>query len=134
MRLLLDTNVIVDVLSGRDGYIDSLEVLKRCETKRAEGFISVITITDVMYILRKHKTSGGIRGAMTALMSIVDISDVTRADIRNAFSCEMRDFEDAAQAMCAKRIGADYIVTRNVKDFAASPVRAILPSDMLKCI
>jgi predicted nucleic acid-binding protein len=131
MKLLLDTNVVIDVLSGRSGYIDSLNVLKHCEAKKAEGFVSAVTVTDVMYILRKRMAFDGVRDAMLTLMSVVDVSDVTRADIRGAFSCGMRDFEDAVQAMCAKRIGADYIVTRNVKDFGASPVQAILPGDML---
>jgi predicted nucleic acid-binding protein len=132
MRLLLDTNIVVDILSGRDGYADSLNVLKCCEVKRAEGFVSAITVTDVMYILRKLVAPEGVRDAVLTLTSIVDVADVSKADIKGAFSCGMGDFEDAVQAMCAKRIGADYIVTRNVKDFAVSPVRAVLPDGLLR--
>ncbi|MDR1020808.1 MAG: PIN domain-containing protein [Synergistaceae bacterium] len=132
MKLLLDTNIVVDILSGRDGYADSLGVLKYCEVKRAEGFVSAITVTDVMYILRKLSVLGGVRDAILTLTSIVDVADVSKADINGAFSCGMSDFEDAVQAMCAKRIGTDYIVTRNVKDFAGSPVQAILPDGLLR--
>jgi predicted nucleic acid-binding protein len=130
MKLLLDTNIVVDILSKRGGYMDSLNVLKCCEIKKAEGYISAITVTDVMYILRKHIEPGSVRDALLTLTSIVDVADVTKADIRGAFSCGIRDFEDAVQAMCASRTGADYIVTRNMKDFEGSPVKPILPGDM----
>jgi predicted nucleic acid-binding protein len=134
MRLLLDTNIIVDVLSKRDGYRDSLKILKCCEVKRAEGYVSAITVTDVMYILRKNTEIENVREALLALISIADVADVARADIKGAFSCGMKDFEDAVQAMCAGRIGADLIVTRNVKDFVRSPVQAVTPSDALALI
>ena len=134
MRLLLDTNIIVDVLSKRDGYMDSLKILRCCEAKRAEGYVSAITVTDVMYILRKNAAVENARESLLALISIVDVADVTRADIKGAFSCGMKDFEDAAQAMCAGRIGADFIVTRNVKDFVLSPVQAVTPLAALALI
>ena len=134
MRLLLDTNIIVDVLSKRDGYMDSLKILKCCEAKIAEGYVSAVTVTDVMYILRKSAAVENAREALLALISIADVADATKADIKGAFSCGMKDFEDAAQAMCAGRIGADLIVTRNVKDFVLSPVQAVTPSAALALI
>jgi predicted nucleic acid-binding protein len=130
MKLLLDTNIVIDILSKRDGYIGFLNVLKYCEARKAGGYISAVTVTDVMYILRKHTTPDSVRDALSTLMSVADVADITKADIKGAFSCDIRDFEDAVQAMCARRIGADYIVTRNIKDFENSPVRPILPEDM----
>ena len=134
MKLLLDTNIVVDILSRREGYMDSLKVLKHCEIKKAAGYISAITVTDVTYILRKHIRADRVREALLTLLSIVDVADVLKSDIRGAFTCGMKDFEDAVQAICARRIGADYIVTRNLKDFDASPVRAISPSGVLEVL
>ena len=131
MKLLLDTNIVVDILSRRAGYADSLRVLQSCETKRAEGFVSAVTVTDVTYILRKHIAPADVRDALSTLLAIVDVADVLRSDIRGAFSCGMDDFEDAVQAMCAKRVEADCIVTRNIKDFERSPVPPRLPADIL---
>ena len=65
--------------------------------------------------------------AVDTILSFVKIADVTAEDIRSASSLDMSDFEDAVIASVAARIGADHIVTRNVKDFAASPVKAVLP-------
>jgi len=134
MRLLLDTNVIVDIVSERTGYQESLQLLKYCETWRAEGFVSAVTITDVMYILRKHISPDAVRNAVQTLLLVVDVVDVLKTDITAAFASGMKDFEDAVQASCAGRIKADYIVTRNISDFSNSIVPAISPADALKII
>lgn len=134
MKLLLDTNIIVDILSGRAGCAESLNVLRCCELGRAKGLISVSTVLDVMYILRKHISHGDVREAVRSLVAIVDVADVKRNDISGAFESDMTDFEDAVQALCAKRNKADYIVTRNIGDYQMSPVPAILPSDILKLL
>ncbi len=134
MTILVDTNVIVDVLSKRDGYHDSLNVIRACETKKATGFVSAITVNDIMYILRKHLDPATVKDAVQSLLFILEVADVTRMDITRAFDSGMKDFEDAVQASCAKRIKADYIVTRNLKDFAQSPVPAISPVDAVKLL
>ncbi|MDR2428385.1 MAG: PIN domain-containing protein [Candidatus Margulisbacteria bacterium] len=132
MKILLDTNIIVDVLARREGYADSLQILKSCERKQIRGYISALTITDVTYILRKYLAPDKLRGALRDIVNLVEIADVTKSDIRQAFASAMSDFEDAVQAACAKRLNAAYIVTRNIRDFVQSVVPAVLPTDLLK--
>ena len=134
MRLLLDTNIVVDILSRREGYADSLGVLKHCEVGHAEGFVSAITVTDIMYILRKQIEPHAVRDAVQTLLAIVDVVGVLKSDVTAAFVSNMKDFEDAVQASCAAHIKADYIVTRNTRDFENSPVPAVLPADILKLL
>jgi len=134
MRFMLDTNIIIDILSKRDGYEESLRLVKYCEIGRVEGFVSAITVTDVMYILRKHIDPSHVRDAVKTLLLIVEVANVLKSDIYSAFSGEMKDYEDAVQASCAERMKADYIVTRNLKDFAKSTVPALSPSEALKII
>jgi predicted nucleic acid-binding protein len=134
MKLLLDTNIAIDILSKREGYVDSLAVLRCCEIGRAEAYVSATTVTDLLYILRKRIEPRAVRSAVQTLLTIVDVADVHKSDINAAFASEMPDFEDAVQASCAARIKADYIVTRNVKDFQKSPVPAVLPDGILKSI
>ena len=131
MKLLLDTNIIIDVLTKREGYIASLSLIKHCELGKAEGLVSASTVTDIVYILRKHLLPSEMRTALQTLFLIVDIASVLKGDIAAAFLSEVRDFEDAVQSACALRIGAGYIVTRNPKDFENSPVPAISPEKML---
>lgn len=134
MKVLLDTNIIVDILSKREGYEDSLQVLRYCEIKKIDGYVSTTTVTDVMYILRKHLPPDKLREVVQTLLSTVGVSGVQKADITHAFYGVMKDFEDAVQASCAKRIKAEYIVTRNLRNFEESPVQAISPADLLKLL
>jgi predicted nucleic acid-binding protein len=134
MKLLLDTNIVVDIISRRDGYEDSLQIFRYCELHKIEGFVSVTTVTDVMYILRKHIAPTDVRDAVKTLLLIVDVADIIKSDIFSAFSSEMTDFEDAVQSTCARRIKVDYIVTRNLKDFEKSAIPALSPSDALRII
>lgn len=134
MKLLLDTNVIVDILSRRAGYEESLDVLRYCEVKKATGIVSTATVLDVMYILRKHISPDSVKEAVQTLLAIVEVEDVKKADILGAFDSKMSDYEDAVQAQCAKRNKADYIVTRNSRDFVQSPIPAILPGDMARLL
>ena len=134
MRVLLDTNIVVDILSKREGYEESLQILKYCEIGKLNGFVSVITVTDVHYILRKHISPDDMREALQTLLLIVDIADVMKSDVSAAFTSNMKDFEDALQSACAKRIKADYIVTRNMKHFEESDVKALLPVQAIKIL
>ena len=134
MRVMLDTNIIVDIISKRVGYSESLSVLECCEVGYAEGNVSTTTVTDVMYILRKQTAPNTIQDAMQTLLAILDVAGVVKSDITNAFVGEISDFEDAVQAFCAARHNMDYIITRNVKDFKQSSVQAILPDDFLKLL
>lgn len=133
MKLLIDTNIILDVLMKRTNFYESSShVLKFCEVKKAEGFVSAASVTDIHYLLRKATPPEQTRETIKTLLAIIDVASVTKADIQNAFSYNMNDYEDAVQAACAKRIGAEYIVTRNAKDFVSSPVKAIAPDVFIK--
>jgi len=132
VKVLLDTNIIIDVISKRAGYEDSLRLFKYCELGRVQGVISATTVTDILYILRKHIDPSEVRAAVQTLLLIIDIASIGKGEIAAAFASEMKDFEDAVQSACAKRIGADYIVTRNLKDFDKSVVKAITPTEALE--
>jgi predicted nucleic acid-binding protein len=131
MKLLLDTNIIVDILSKRDGYLDSLYIFQYCEARKAEAYITTTTITDVIYILRKYLTKNDLREAVQNIISIVEIISVLKSDIISACTSNIEDFEDAVQVACAKRIDIDYIITRNTKDFQKSSKPVLSPADLL---
>jgi len=134
MRLLLNTNIVVDVISKRKGYENSLQLIRYCELGKVEGFISATTVTDIMYILRKHITPREVRNAVQTLLLILDVVDVLKSDITSAFLSDIKDFEDAVQSCCAQRIKVDYIATNNLKDFKNSTVPAISPEKALELV
>lgn len=134
MRLMIDTNVFLDVLTKREPfYANSKAVLELCESKKIYGFLSASSITDIFYLIRRQLHSVDL--AYKALGSILDIAKVltvTNDDILNAYIQRAPDFEDCLLAMCAKANQCDAIVTRNKKDFLTFGVTLLLPEELLE--
>ncbi len=132
MRLLIDGNILLDVLQKRaPHYEDSAKVWKMCETDMADGYISALTFANLVYIMRKELDAEKVSEVLKKMSLIFIFEDLTASDINAAAEMKWADFEDAVQAATAKRIHADYIITRNVKDFKNSEVIAFTPSEFL---
>lgn len=130
MVLLIDDNVILDVLQNRQPhYQHSRFVWEMCGRGNAEGYVSALTFADIVYIMRKEVAYDEIFDLLANVSKIFRFVDLTLGDLRTAAIMKWRDFEDAVQSATASRIGADYIITRNNKDFNGSSVRAITPEE-----
>ena len=132
MKVLIDTNVILDVLIGREPHLyASAAFLKLCGTK-VTGFITANQTTDIFYLLRRDgKTPTESKTIIKKLTDQIKIMDVNAIDVNNALDAGMPDYEDALLAYRAKRQNARYIVTRNGTDYTKSPVAAISPQSFL---
>lgn len=132
MKLLIDTNVVLDVLQRREPYVrDSALMWKLCETERAEGFVSALTIANLFYIMRKDLNEEKIEGILQMLPLIFQLTELRPADLIQAGKMRWKDFEDAVQYATAQRIHADYIITRNIRDFQKSEIPAVTPEEFL---
>ena len=132
MKILIDTNIIVDVLADREGFAEpASRIFKLCEVGQVEGCIYALSIANIAYILRKELDRGQIAEVIAKLDSIFTIADMKAEDLKKAAVLPMDDYEDALQSVCASRLKADYIVTRNLKDFKNSKVPAVAPSEFL---
>ena len=132
MVLLIDANVILDVLANRADFVrDSAMVWKLCETERAKGYVSALTFANVAYILRKELDPEKLGEVYRKLSLIFKFTDLSVADLTRAAEMNWKDFEDAVQSATADRIHADYIITRNVRDFSGSKMTAFTPSELL---
>ncbi len=135
MKVLIDTNVILDVLCNRAEFVaDSSKVWKLCEVEKIEGYISALSVPNIVYILRKELTPQKTKEIIWQIMMIFRIIDLKPSDLKNAAEMLSADFEDAVQMCCASRIKADYIVTRNIRDFQNSKIIALKPSELLERI
>lgn len=133
MKILIDTNVLLDVLCNRADFVqDALKIFKLCEVNRIKGCISVLSVPNIVYIMRKELDSERIKEIIKTITSIFAVVSLRESDILNATGLSFSDYEDALQAVCAQRIRADFIVTRNVKDFKNSPVPAVTPPEFLE--
>ena len=133
MRVLVETDVILDVLQKREPFFtDSYRALRRALENDAECLISASAATDIFYVLRKSLGSAQqAKEHIDQLAQVVNFADVQGMDIHTALMRAMPDFEDAVVDAVAERSGATYILTRNIKDFTGSVVPAILPADFL---
>jgi predicted nucleic acid-binding protein len=135
MKVLIDTCVLLDVLCNRKDFAeDSLKVFKYCETNQITGYISALSIPNIVYIMRKELDNERIKEILTILTSVFTIVDLRQTDLIRASELDFSDYEDAVQSVCASRIKANYIVTRNIKDFKSSAVTAIKPSELIERI
>ena len=132
MILLLDTNILLDALQKREPFYDNAaEILRQCEKKHVIGCISSLTFANIIYIMRKELTPEIIDRIASDLYDFLIFVDLTVLDIIKAAQMRWNDFEDALQSAAAERVKADYIITRNVKDFEQSNIKALTPEDFL---
>ena len=132
MILLIDANILLDVLMNRQDFVkDSSMIWKLCETNQAKGYISVLTIANLMYIMRKQLDPETIEKLLVQLKFIFDFTDFGVSDLQRAAEMKWTDFEDAIQSATAERLHADFIITRNVKDFRSSKIMALTPREFL---
>ncbi len=132
-RILLDTNVVLDVLLDRQPYAEasaaawaSLE-----DAGQSEGMLAVHAVTAIHYLLRKE--IGNAKGSriVSAILRDFGLAAVDSAVIQEALQLSFSDFEDAVTAAAARWAGCEYIVTRDPKGFRGSPVRSLTPEAVI---
>ena len=133
MKVLIDTNVILDVLYKREGfYEDSLKIWKLCETRNLDGYISALSIPNIVYILRRELDPEKTLEVINNINLVFKIYDLKSDIIMQAAEKKTKDYEDALQMVTAQKLKASFIVTRNIKDFAGSKIIAVKPSELLE--
>lgn len=136
MRILIDTNVILDALTGRQPHFDDADkIIKFCADKKVQGYLAAHSISNIFYILRKDLPIEDRRIVLLNLCEILEVEGVDSRKVKSALNRgDFKDLEDCIQDECAAAIKADYIVTRNKKDFENSIVPAILPQEFLNMV
>lgn len=132
MVVLVDTNVVIDFLTTREPfYKASSEVITRCANGELDGYMAIHSIPNLWYILRKVPEAKR-RTWLSDICEFLKVEGISHEEVVKAIKMiKFRDFEDCLQDRCAEKIGAKYIITRNVKDFEGSAVPAVLPEEFL---
>ena len=135
MKVLIDTNVIIDFLLKREPfYKASKEVLMKCTHENVEGFIAMHSVSNLWNILRNESKENR-RKCLRIICLALTVCSANHTEVYNAVKNEkFNDFEDCLQEACAYQNKMDYIITRNVKDFKNSRVKALTPKDFIKSI
>ncbi len=137
MKILIDTNVLLDAITNREPfYQDAQSIINLMLDNKVEGFITANSITDIYYIAKKHMNYDNLRNTMRSLFTVFSIIDVLGDDCKTALDFPLKDYEDALLIVCGSKVSIDHIVTRD-KEFvqeAGSSVSVITPNELLQKI
>ena len=134
ITVLIDTNIFIDVLQDRIPFTDnSQSVVALVVQKKIKGAVAAHSITNLWYILRKTHSDEERRNYLLSLFELFDVVSMDKNRLVAALeNSNFKDFEDCMQDECAYAINADYIITRNAKDFESSMVKALTPEEFLE--
>lgn len=132
MVVVIDANVIIDFLTSREPYFSSAsKIIEKCIYGDIEGYVAFHSISNMWYILRKIPEDQR-RKWLESICTCLKVVGASHDGVVKAIRMrEFKDFEDCLQDRCAEEINAEYIVTRNVSDYAASKIPAIEPQELL---
>lgn len=130
-KIFIDTNIIIDILMQRNGYLNSASVLALSKKEDTLLFVSVLTMANIAYILRKSLRGDDFYSEIKKISSLVAVLDTTSKHFMSALELQAKDFEDALQYYCAISNECDIIVTRNKKDFTFSSIKVLTPEEFL---
>lgn len=134
MKVLLDTNIVLDYLGANQGFSDDAEKLfELAENRQDIKLVSSSAITDIIYVLRRAvKDRDILKRKFESFRKRISILSVTEADIDKAFSRDWKDFEDAVQYTVAESNNVDCIITRNQKDYEEDRIPVYTPQEFIE--
>lgn len=134
VKVLFDTNVILDIWKKDDFFLNSFAAYDVCMLRRWDTCIAATCVPDLEYLLvaRGILSRRQVREAMSNLFEMFDVVDVSKCDCLLAHASDMPDLEDGIIAFAAQRNKVDAIVTRNERDYELSPVPALTPKGFVR--
>jgi len=135
LRLIVDTNVVLDVLLDRRPFVEpAARLFALIERSKIEASVCATTLTTVHYLLTQSLSREEGRRALQGLLELFEIAPVNRPVLEGALQSKIEDFEDAVLEQAGRLVGADAIVTRNTKDFRKSSIKALDPVELLLAV
>jgi len=133
VRVLIDTNIILDFLLQREPFFQNADLLfQEIDSGRVVGYVTATTLTDIFYVARRQ--TGSIEQARQAILETLTamvICPVNRAILESAFASNLTDFEDAVQIACAVAQGLDAVTTRDT-DFSSTLISVLTVEEVLQ--
>ena len=136
MKVMVDTCISLDFIQQRQQFFnDTKDLFAAIADEKIEGYVSVKSLVDIHYVA-KHilHDEAAVRAILLNLLSLLKLVDSRADEASKALTSNINDYEDALMVQTATANRMDYIVTRNVKDYKNSPVKAVTPADMMAII
>lgn len=133
-RLFLDTNIVVDLLEGREPFCyDAAQLFTMAHDKKVQLLVSPMTFSTASFLLRKHGPEG-VRKLLSNLRQLVSVTISDEQTVDDSIASQFKDFEDAMQFYTALNAKSEIIITRNGKDFTASKLPIMTASEYLTSV
>jgi predicted nucleic acid-binding protein len=131
-KIVIDINILMDFLFKREGHEKVAEIFQICSKGDIQGLVCAHEITTLNYFLDKTiKDRTKVKKSISGIMQHFEIIGVDRELLEKALASEIDDFEDAVIEVSSSKEKAEYILTRNIRDFKKSIVNAITPEELL---
>jgi predicted nucleic acid-binding protein len=135
VKILFDTNVILDVMLLRDPFLRAAtSLLAEVERKNIEGFVCSTTVTIIYYLVSKAKGSKEAKKQVENLLRLFNVTHIEKRELESALYSDILDYEDAVLHESALGENLNGIVTRNTKDFRNSKLTVFNPEELLKIV
>lgn len=132
MKLLFDTNIVLDVLLYREPWVHSAQKLWAANDQNLlNGYLTATTMTDIFYIARRQQNYDKAIQAVNICLEAFAIAPVDRQTLVTAIAMPGKDFEDNVQIACVQAAMLDGVVTRNPKDFKSASIAVFSTKDVL---
>lgn len=133
MRILIDTNILLDVLTQRQLYFaDSAKVWTLVHSGLIDGYLSAISVNNLYYIVRKLRDRKVAEAFVDDILKDFEIASLTKSILKQARTISGKDFEDSIQYFSAIQEGCEVLITRNKKDFPTLGLQVLTPREFLE--
>jgi len=134
-KVFIDTDVCLDLLSGRKPFVKSAQPLFSLADKGSvKAFVSALSFCNIDYVLRSQYSAAYSRQVLAKFKTLITVLSVDNKTIDLAIASDFSDFEDAIQHACAIEHNIDTIITRNIRDYKKASINVLTPEVFLSRI
>lgn len=136
MKVLIDTNILLDALLEREPFAKDAELLlKLVDSGQVTAYVTATTLMDIFYIVRRQtKQIQVAKQAIRTILETLEVAEVERIVLERALELEIEDFEDGLQASCALKYEVNGIFTRDKTGFSKINIPALAISDLYQLV
>ena len=131
MKVLLDTNVVLDLLLERENFKQAKQIFEKIEDREIDGYLCATTITTIHYLIMNCLDKNKVNEIIKDLLKLFEIVDVTKSILLKAIENNGKDFEDSVIYSGAEFFDIDLIITRDKKGFKNSNIKVLNPIEFL---
>jgi len=134
-KVFVDTDVCIDLLSGRKPFNMTAEILfSKADKRIIKIYVSSLSFANIDYVLRSQYSTTHSRQIIAKFKTLVNVLAVDNKTIDLAIASDFNDFEDAIQYACAIENNLTTIITRNIKDYKKATIKIVTPETFVSRI